>query len=708
MKRLLLLVLLALYVAGDAGRALAGFGTWTGNLAPVNAAAVVFSMTGVAAGGGSSTAIGSGLPTEPQVVACLSPCSGDNHTVRIPTLSASSTGFVAAVPPLPVGLYDVQISASSGLIATAQQVLNVVSSFDCLGVFSTHVEAYYKTSAGVTCVGVACANGGAVDGWADQSSHGRNLIASGSARPTYLASSSIAPPGFTYPGVSFDGVANLMSAVVNASASTDLTLFLVARELATNTNKPFVTWAQDNTSTAHSWALGTGGTTPALYSTGVSATTTLASTGGVGFQMWGGAHGTSGSYAATDAIDNGTPGTGTSVQTWGGTPTTGTLYLGGGHVSGSLRFSNIEVVEACLVSGINPSSANYLSYAQYQNLTYLNYAPSYLHTYPTCSTSSGLRIRGSGATNTQYVPGVSVSFDPALGEPAHTATVVNANVIDVPMNGGPYTPGTYDVTITNPDGGSITRTNGVTIAASRTSSPSAVVCDNSLSSWYEIGNFPDGSPAYSYNGLAVSSLSDRALLGNDEIQATGAAQPACSNNGTSCVGDADFLGAVSWNCNGTSSLLSTAGNFLYGTGTIAAEDSISVLKIDVSNPSGYLALHMQQEQGMTTISGKPNTRWGGAAANTYGTAEGGATHEVFSEIIFGTSVNRAINVDNSGSPVSTSTPSPVTDVGVFHLCAGASASYGKAKQALVWTTKRALNSTEQGYARTLGQSYGSP
>ncbi len=74
------------------------------------------------------------------------------------------------------------------------------------------------------------ADGAAVAVWADESGNGRDLTASGSARPTYLAASSIGP------AVRYDGVANVMAtaSLVPATGANPRTLYAVIGETTGN------------------------------------------------------------------------------------------------------------------------------------------------------------------------------------------------------------------------------------------------------------------------------------------------------------------------------------------------------------------------------------------------------------------------------------------------------------------------------------------
>lgn len=606
--------------------------------------------------------------------------------------SSTNLSFVLPAGSYTAGTWNLTVTNPDGQF-DVQPIFVVSASSSPATLFGAALKGWWIVGTGTLSGGAAATNGSLVDTIQDQSGNGFHLTASGSARPTYNATASFCPSGLSYPSVTCDGVANLLLAgMPGLDASTDLTIFIVFKSLATNTNKVYTMFGANTGGSDQRWAISDqSGTSVVWLSSAGASGALLPEMSGVQI-YYGGMHGTSGSYTTNLSINNGPASNGTSAQTWSAFTT---RHYSVGGASDASSFANLEFVEAFVVAGHNPTSSEYKAAVSYLNFKYINRSPTFSAATTMYQTGTGFRVQGGS-----FVNGASVTLESAVGVQPTATTYVSSTVLEVAMPGTSITPGSYDITISNPDGGAITQSTGFTVTGTRALTPMTVTGDLSCVGWF------DGS-SWTLNGSAVSGLIDQSLLGNTLLQATSANQPAIT------LADADFAGKNSWTLNGTTSFMATTGNLSYGptfgtapsSGIGAALTMACVVKVDSSNPTGALLSWWDVSVGLLTSAGRPQTSYGGGKA-TWATAVGGTVKHVLGTIPLQASTTISVDVNNSGTPAVSGTLSPSSTAHALSMGAFASATFGKGKVGAIALFNRALTTTEQANLRTWASGYG--
>jgi hypothetical protein len=251
-------------------------------------------------------------------------------------------------------------------------------------------------------------------------------------------------------------------------------------------------------------------------------------------------------YGDTTAGTNGNPGTsvvaisnGAAVSAAGnlvGTLPASANFAIGGRQAGSL-LAAVEVAEV-VVANVVPNGTQLNQLAAYFNLRYaLESNPTFSSITLVGTSGGGARIQGTG-----FISGVTVTAGGGIG--ALTTTFVSSTVIEVTVPA--ESAGSYDLTITNPDGGEVIVSGALVVSAT----------DNVMSKlglkvvgWYR-------ADQVSLSGSNVTGITDLSNRGNTPGTVTAITQTAT---------DANFSNQPTMVFNGTSAFAKVTGFALSAT-----------------------------------------------------------------------------------------------------------------------------------------------
>jgi hypothetical protein len=276
-----------------------------------------------------------------------------------------------------------------------------------------------------------------------------------------------------------------------------------------------------------------------------------------------------------------------------------------------------------------PTTTQVTEYTQYLNDTYGVTTPPTVSYITPVSASTGaapLRITGTG-----FLPNVSVYIGTyACTTTDNTTTVIDGYAPSIPA-------GTYDLTISNVDGRSITYNNFVTVTSA-------------VSAWSIFGSNCVGwwGNQFTQSGGAVSAWLDLSGMGNNLIQATSTKQPTYHSG----IGDGTFNNQPYMTFNGTSDYLSCAPANV-ANNTLTALYMLAVVGPGTSTSLG--AVFSAESQYMMAIDSLKPAIWNA----TYGTLDYGTNVTGIKNIVAsvppGASPTISINMSNGTATTATTT-----------------------------------------------------
>lgn len=671
---LLLIVLLAVCFQHESVALLVGNG----------AVPMITSITGQDTGGGQITITGTGFGAgSTNLNAVHVWCDTLTSSARpappnrefLPIISLSSTQIVAFAGTYDAGTYDCRIENLGGATDSAPQSLKITATSDPSVVFGAQLDAWWRSDSGVSL------SGGVVGQWTDKTSHAYIIGATGTGRPTYNTSSS----NFgSFPSITFNGTTNALSLATSVSlgSTTQECMFIVYREVTNATNRVYFDMSTAAAATVYRLqSNGTNPPTPQFVDTAGTATQPNTVTVGTPAQFYACVN----SSGHNLAINNSTPTTTTFTDTVASTSMSVTI----GATSGLASFSNIEVVEAFLVSGA-PTTTQLANVAAYENLRYNlgSPQPTLVTNIPT--TGGGYRVKG-----TNFLNGATLAVSNGL-ESVTTAGFNSSTSIESTVGAGTYALGTYDVTVTNPDGGNITLVNSLRVTS--VADP-MVIAGLSVIGWYDFD-----APYVTLSGSFVTGLIDRSYI-NDMIQNTGGDQ--ATYNAT----DAVYSGHASATFNGTSTFVFD-GSASADSGTATWLQTISNFDSANTNVGNAITdFSNGQFSEARNQNGVPNCNRSTITA-AWGSTQSGAARSVTCSVPTGANPTITLNVSNGIAITASGTANAVNTSRILTMGARYNGStvniFYKGTISKVVVLNATPNSTQRGQFETWAQQYGAP
>ena len=594
-----------------------GTGAWTYNAPPS-----VASVTSVGTSGGSATCDGANFVQTPTASANING-TPTNLTVTWVS-SAELVELLLTGGSYAVGHWDLTVTNPDGQSVTAPGVFVITSELTPETIFGANLIAWWQASN-------ATSVGGVLTGVPDSTGNGNDLSVVSLVPPTIVDND--ARFGEAPTTILMNGSTNfLQTADVPIGAGSTLAFFGVVDLLSTSVGGggegTFITYSSDNN--------------PKLLIQGSSPTNLEyigPSNHGIetsGIQMlnapatlYGGATVVGGTVSEAVSINNSTPVT-YSASTATSIENNKVISVGfDGIGEGYLHFVWPEL----LIVNVVPTALQISQYVQSANDRFGVTAPpsvNYATPVPALTSNAPLRLNGTG-----FMQGVTVT----LGSTAsctvlsNTTTVVN---VETPS----LAAGTYDLTIANMDGRSITYGNYVTVTAA--TSPWSLF-GLSCVAWYDSTSFVE-------SGGVVTQWTDLSGMGNHLVAGTA---PAYHSG----AGDPTFNDQPYMKPNGTNEYLQCLGAQFASNPLTAIWCSCVVNQ--VSGGGGGQQIFQIGGTLLFQLSNEiPDFFLGGAGTVSWGSTISGAQNLVFT-CASGANPNYSVNVANGAAVVNTSTIAPI-------------------------------------------------
>jgi hypothetical protein len=514
---------------------------------------------------------------------------------------------------------------------------------DPSSIFASNLVAWYRGDSLVNSSGV-------VGTWTDKTINGNNLTATGSARPTYVSSSS----NFNgYPTASFNGTSNVLTnSSLNGGGAGDITYMFLVIRLVTSANPCYVCNLGPGGNQLTILGINTN-TTPSNFfviynSSGhpITATMSWANLACSVSVLSVGGSGTVNLYLNEDNLDNLNGSISTSSNpTWG----SATLVVGASNASNSYVDGEIAEVVICNVQPTTKQTNQLYKYAQNR---YNVDPPITTSAITNVSTAGGTaRISGSGFNST------SAASNSVLG--SLTTKYVNAGVIEITVPA--TTAGLYDITIANSNTGlTYTRNSFINVVSSASYDPMAIL-GTSCIMWAQANQVTSSAGS-------VSAMADQSLLGNILTQPTGADQPTLNTS------DSSFNNQPSLSFNGSSEYM-TVPVLIWDVSAVTDWFCLAVC-VNTASVSEAVVVSYNQTQALLYFgSGVPTVTGRGGGSATWSSSELNLPKNISAWDVVGTSF--AITVDNA---------TPVTGTSVLAPQIGANLAIGAQTNALNYFT----------------------
>lgn len=629
MRRLLAilgLACIALLSDAHVGVARTPFG---GGFAPYGVAQpTITSITNQDTGGGAVVVTGTGFSTDKLSFWCNDGYGAQAAPMGfLATSSLTAFSFTATVPPSAAGTYSCFSQNSDGSRAVAISGLTIATTQNCTAVFGANAKAWVRSDTGLT-----------TGSWADKTGNGNTFTGSGGL--TVNASSSFFGGD---PSVTCDGTSG--GYTTGSSVSWGSAEYWVLATYRPTTSSA-LNYVAEVAGSGGDITLLINGLTPELVSTGGNVTRSAAITTLSGYQSYVGADTTTGSVS----VANETPTTGAITA-----PTSSsTVTLSLCHHN--TAFGHIELVEACFVN-VKPTLPQLAAYAQYENLRYsLSFpsVPSYggvqavtpiYGTVTGAAASGGFRVGLAGA----YAGGtVAISG----GILSTTSVQFNGSTsVESVVPAGTYTPGLYNVTYTNPDGGSVTAINGFRVVAGSLGASATVdpmLCGGTTTAawWDGNANYVTCAGGACANGSGASGAVDRSFNVNSLAQPTSADQPTWNSS------DVNLGNLPSFSGNATSAYLPTIGNMSLDSSTPAMYVATVARYPSAATGGTNAVFSYNSTNALLYLNGSTAPIFYVTGAVQWGSGLANLSRAVTGQAASGASPATQINVSNSGSPVS--------------------------------------------------------
>lgn len=456
---------------------------FTGTSAPS-----ISSATGVSTAGGTTTIRGAQF-----VTGCTVTVGGGIGSVTVTFVSSSQVTAVIPAHAASAGL-DVTLTNPDTQTDTLTAGLVITGTSDLGIIFGGNLVGWYRGDSLVT--------GSPVTAWGDLSGAG-NSLGTGVA-PSFNATDA----HFNgQPSITFNGTTQYLKKLAATFAgSVGQPVFICAAIRFDSAGAPGVAIGVNAAGINDEIQVTT---TQVRFAAGsFTATYSPAVVGGSAVQLYGYLQGGTGTLTSAISVAASTETTGS------GSIVTGSLVLMdfgiGARPAGSV-FAPVTIAEVG-IANVVPNGTQIAQVKAYFNLRYNLEAPPLLTSITKVPTAgAGARIKGTG-----FISGCTVTAGGSIGA-ALTTTFVSSTVLEVVVPAA--SAGTYDITIANPDGGTIFVNDALTVTA--TNDDAMVIFGLPCVGLYR---------ADSLSASPVSLWSDSSNVGNDLIQATGGSQPTWSSS----------------------------------------------------------------------------------------------------------------------------------------------------------------------------------
>ena len=476
--------------------------------------------------GGSINISGVGFTPTTQIKLCYSPCGEEDGGtwLAVGKVTYTSSSLISlTTPALPAGTYDLLVDDIGGNRLLAPASLVVTATKTPSTIFGSDLRCQWiPSSTNVTL------DAGAFISIADTSGNS-NTLTVGAGYAIYNPSSSTFSKGL--PSITLPGSGSYIKNTAATIGSTGSLWFYGGVYTSTGGSLNEIAFYHIPSIAVNFQ------TNPGVTSAGVNTAIPLSpSYVGVPFTFVAGHNFfTTSAWSHVITVDNSSVSTAVAGGDANVSASTGfELDLGGDQTASSLSYEFAEI--GCIDRA--PTATEEAELITYLNLTYgIDPPPVYLGaTVAPAHTSTIARIGGNF-----FQPGVTVTAGGGMG----SLTVLESGTKWIDVSIPSSAPGSYDLTITNPDGQTITQFDGLEVQTGLVSP--MTIFGTLCIGWWQGNNITCSGTCVSDAGIA--SVFDQSWSSNTLTQSTGADQPNYN------VTDSKVGNQPSWTNNGSTQIV---------------------------------------------------------------------------------------------------------------------------------------------------------